>query len=129
MKFRFINDHQKEFHIQSMCDVFSVSRAGFYAWRKRPESKRKRDDRRFLAMVKSSFKSSRETYGYRRIHDDFRDKNEACGKHRIARLMNENNIRPKTKRKFKVTTNSRHSKPIHDNHLSRQFNVGVPNER
>ena len=112
-----------------MCDVLKVSRAGFYAWHKRPESRRKCDDRRFLTIIKARFKKSRYTYGYRRIHDDFIDLGESCGKHRIARIMNENNIRPKTKRKFKVTTDSKHNKPIHGNHLDRQFNAMTPNQR
>lgn len=119
----------KEFHIQSMCTVLAVSRAGFYAWRKRPESQRKCDDKHFLTIIKDRFKKSRKTYGYRRIHDDFIDLKEHCGKHRIARIMKENDIRPKTKRKFKVTTDSRHNKPIHGNHLNRQFDAVVPNQR
>ena len=121
--------NSKEFRIQAMCAVLRVSRAGFYAWRKRPESKRKRDDKHFLTLIKDSFKKSRNTYGYRRIHDDFADLGETCGKNRIARIMKENDIRPKTKRKFKVTTDSNHNKPIHDNHLNRQFNAIAPNQR
>ena len=121
--------HSKEFHVQTMCDVLAVSRSGFYAWLKRPESKRKRDDKYFLTLIKDSFKRGRETYGYRRIHDDFIDLNEPCGKHRIARLMRENSIHPKTRRKFKVTTDSKHNKPIYENHLGRQFNAEVPNQR
>lgn len=112
-----------------MCKIFCVSRAGFYAWRKRPESKHKRDDKRYLVLIKASFKRSRETYGYRRIHDDLIDQNEMCGKHRVERLMRENNIKPKTRRKFKVTTDSKHNKPTHENYLSRQFNASAPNER
>jgi transposase InsO family protein len=112
-----------------MCNVLSVSRAGFYAWRKRPELRRKREDKRFLAIIKARFKKSRKTYGYRRIHNDFVDLNERCGKHRIARIMKENDVRPKTKRKFKVTTDSKHSKPIYDNHLNREFNADEPNQR
>lgn len=121
--------HCKEFSIQRMCDVFAVSRAGFYAWKKRPKSQRKADDERFLKLIKSSFKKSRETYGYRRIHDDFLEVKESCGKHRIARLMRENAIRPKTRRKFKVTTDSNHNKPIYENQLARQFKASSPNER
>lgn len=112
-----------------MCKIFSVSRAGFYAWRKRPESKRKCDDKRYLALIISSFKNSRETYGYRRIHADFCEMNEPCGKHHIARLMCEHGIRPKTQRKFRVTTDSKHNKPIFDNRLERQFNAIFANER
>jgi transposase InsO family protein len=119
----------KEFRIQTMCAILGVSRAGFYAWKKRPESQRKCDDKRFLSLIKERFKKSRKTYGYRRIHDDFVDLNESCGKHRIARIMKENAIRPKTKRKFKMTTDSRHNKPIHDNLLNRQFSATAPNQR
>lgn len=121
--------NSKEFRIKTMCTIFGVSRAGFYAWRKRPESPRKCDDKRFLNIIQERFKKSRQTYGYRRIHNDFLDLREACGKHRIARIMKENNIRPKTKRKFKVTTDSNHTKPIYDNYLDRQFNAVAPNQR
>jgi putative transposase len=129
VKFHFIQTHGKEFSIQAMCKIFHVSRAGFYAWCKRPESRRKQEDRRILLNIKTSFKNSREAYGYRRIHQDLRDMNEPCGKHRIARLMNEHGIHPKTRRKFKVTTDSRHNKPIHANHLARQFNASSVNQR
>lgn len=121
--------HCKEFSIQTMSNVLAVSRAGFYAWRKRPESQRKCDDKRFLTLIKACFKRSRETYGYRRISDDFHDLNERCGKHRIARLMRKNGIHPKTRRKFKMTTDSKHNKPIYENNLARQFNADAPNQR
>jgi putative transposase len=124
-----MQEHRKEFRIQSMCTIFCVSRAGFYGWLKRPDSQRKREDKRFLTLIRTSFEKSRKTYGYRRIHDDFSEQNELCGKHRIARLMRENDIRPKSQRRFKVTTDSKHNKPIHDNHLNRQFNAVVPNQR
>lgn len=117
------------FSIKTMCGIFSVSRAGFYAWQKRPLSQRTVDDKRFLTLIKSSFQSSRQTYGHRRIYHDLRDQNENCGKHRIARLMRENAIRPKTKRKFRVTTDSKHNKPIYANYLARQFNAATPNQR
>ena len=129
MKFHFIQTHGKEFSIQTMCKIFRVSRAGFYAWCKRPASQRKQDDRRILSHIKTSFKNSREAYGYRRIHQVLRDMKEPCGKHRIARLMNENDIHPKSRRKFKVTTDSVHNKPIHANHLARQFNAPSVNQR
>lgn len=112
-----------------MCEIFCVSRAGFYAWRRRPESKRQRENKRLLTLIKTNFKLSRETYGYRRIHSDLKDQNEFCGKHRVARLMKINKIQPKTRRKFKVTTNSKHSKPVHQNKLNREFNAALPNQR
>jgi putative transposase len=119
----------KQFSIQAMCKVLTVSRAGFYAWSTRQESQRKLDDKRILALIRDVFKSSRDTYGYRRILAALGDMNETCSKHKILRLMRENNIRPKTRRKFKVTTNSKHNKPIHSNSLDRQFNPQLPNQR
>jgi putative transposase len=112
-----------------MCKVLSVSRAGYYAWSTRQISQRKLDDKRILVLIKDVFKRSRDTYGYRRILAALRDMNEICSKHKILRLMRENNIRPKTRRKFKVTTNSKHNKPIHANSLDRQFNPQSPNQR
>ncbi len=74
-----------------------------------------------MTIIKDSFKKSRKTYVYRRIHDDFVDLGETCGKQRIARIMIENDICPKIKRKFKVTMDSKHNKPIHGNHLNREL--------
>lgn len=121
--------HRDLFSIQGMCSVLKVSRSGFYAWVKRPESRHEQDDKRYLELIKAKFKDSRETYGYRRIHNDIAELGERCGKNRVARLMNKNNIVPKTKRKFKVTTNSKHNKPIHNNLLGRNFYAYAPNER
>ncbi len=112
-----------------MCQVLSISRAGFYAWRKRAESHRKREDKRLLALISASFTRSRRTYGYRRVHADLREQGEGCGKHRVARLMRNHGIHPKTRRKFKVTTQSKHNKPIYENRLGREFCAKTPNER
>jgi putative transposase len=53
-----------------MCEMLSVSRAGFYAWRKRPESQRQRENKRLRVLIKASFEKSRKTYGYRRVYKD-----------------------------------------------------------
>ena len=125
----FIQENCYEFSIQMMCDTLEVSRAGYYAWKTRPDSTRNREDKHLKALIKTSFTDSRCTYGYRRIQRDLHAENKVCGKHRIIRLMRELDICPKTKRKFKVTTDSKHSKPISDNILQRQFNAAAPNQR
>lgn len=121
--------HRKAFCVRLMCKVLRVSRSGFYAWCQKPEAYRAQEDRRLLTLIKASFIASKSTYGYRRIHADLREQGETCGKHRIARLMQEHGIYPKTRRKFKVTTQSKHNKPIHENRLERQFKAQVPNQR
>lgn len=70
-----------------MCEVLDVSCSDFYAWNKRPESKRTFDDRRYTAFILNCFKRSRETYGYRGIHKELESKGEHSGKHQVARLM------------------------------------------
>ncbi len=125
----FIQKNRHAFRMQTMCEILEVSRAGFYAWRNRPESTHKREDKRLIELVKASFKESRDTYGYRRVYKDLRAQGERCSKHRIARLMRQNEIHPKTRRKFKMTTDSNHDKPIYDNLLRQQFNAAAPNQR
>lgn len=125
----FIQKNRMEFRIQTMCETLEVSRAGFYAWCKRPECGRKREDKRLAVLIKTSFKESRDTYGYRRIFKDLRAQKETCGKHRVAKLMREHEIKPRTRRKFKVTTDSNHNKPIYDNLLRRRFYAEAPNQR
>jgi putative transposase len=78
--------------------------------------------------IKVVHKKSRKTYGSPRVHADLNETGHVCSKHRVARLMRENGIVSKHKRKFKVTTNSNHSYPIADNLLQRQFDVSEPGQ-
>jgi putative transposase len=121
-----MNEHRNGFSIHAMCDVFRVSRSGFYAWLIRPKSKRQIDDERLLPLIRPNFEKGLHVYDYRRIHDDLRSH---CGKHRVARLMRDHHIQPKFRRRFKVTMDSKHDKPVFDNILNRQFNAEKPNQR
>ena len=58
-----MQENRNLFSIQGMCHVLNVSRSGFYAWLNRPESKRTQDDKRYLELIKVSFRDSRKTYG------------------------------------------------------------------
>ncbi len=109
--------------------MMKISRSGFYAWKNRTESHRDCEDRRLGLLIKSNFERSRETYGYRRIYHDLKSQGEICGKHKVARIMQKNKIQPRMWKKFKVTTNSKHNKPIHENKLSGEFHARSPNER
>lgn len=129
MRFEFMKRYSKQFSIRGMAKIMRVSKSGYYAWLNRPASNRQREDRRLLVLVRASYEQSRRTYGYRRVFDDLKEQGETCGYHRIKRIMRDNNIIPKTTRKFKVTTQSKHNKPIHDNYLKRQFSADYPNQR
>ena len=104
-----------------MCQVLNVSSSGYYSWRKRGISKREESNRRLLECIKKSFEESRRTYGSPRILKDLRAKGWTCHKNRVARLMRLHGISPKRNRRFKRTTNSKHSLPVAPNLLNRKF--------
>lgn len=123
----FIRDHRHEFRLGLMCRVLGVSRSGYYAWVHRPVSERGQANDRLLGEIRRVHERSRRTYGSPRIVDELNEAGIRCGRHRVARLMRQQGIRPKTVRKFRVTTDSGHNHPVAPNRLNRQFVVTRPN--
>lgn len=117
---------QTEFHIQSMCRVLQVSRSGYYDYLRRPLSAHSKEDDKLRPQVKTAFKKGRKNYGARRIKIELAKNETAVSRRRIGRLMEEENLVVQTKRKFKVTTDSNHNKPIAPNLLEREFTVATP---
>lgn len=111
-----------------MCRVMSVSSTGYYEWLSRPESKRSQEDKALKAEIRVIHERSRKTYGERRIKDDLADMGKNISRQRINRLMKEEELICKTKRRFKATTDSRHNKPVADNLLERDFHRDQPNQ-
>jgi putative transposase len=127
MKFQFIRDHREDFPVRLMCGVLEVSPSGFYDWLRRPESPRAAEDRALVAKIQAVHGDSRRTYGSPRVHASLKAEGYRIGRKRVARLMRENDIRARTRRKFRVTTDSRHDHPVAPNRLDRQFTVEAPN--
>ena len=111
-----------------MCRVMSVSRSGYYEWLSRPASKRSQEDQALKADIREIHEKSRKSYGERRIKDDLADLGKTVSRQRIGRLMKEEGLACKTKRKFKATTDSNHNKPVADNLLKRDFNREQPDQ-
>ena len=126
MKYAFIENHQATFTVTRMCDMMEVSCSAFYDWLKRPESARSLEDRRLSVKVKKSHEKSRETYGTRRIVEDLVEDDEVISRTRVGRLMKQQDLKSKSKRKFKATTNSNHGHPVAPNLLNREFQVERP---
>lgn len=120
--------HQTEFPVSVMCEVFSVSRSGYYAWLKRPVSRRKQADTELLEKIRIIHRDSDGSYGSPRVHRDLKEQGASCGENRVARLMREDGLRSKTKRRFKATTDSNHDLPVAPNLLNREFHPEGPNE-
>jgi putative transposase len=128
MKYRFIDQYSSAYGVERMCRVLGVSRSGYYGWRKKPESKRYKENEKLLMYIKESYRNSNRTYGSPRILQDLRAEGFMCGKNRIARLMRDNSIVAKTKRKYKATTNSKHNLPVAPNLLNQEFSASGPNK-
>jgi putative transposase len=113
--------------VSLMCRAAGLSRSGFYAWRKRPESQREIANRRLTVEIKAVYEESRQTYGSLRVHADLHKRGIPCSLNRVVRLMRLEEIEGIVPRRFVTTTNSDHDHPIAPNRLDRCFQVSERN--
>lgn len=128
MIYRFVRDHQERFPVSLMCSVLGISRSSFYAWGNRPESPRRQQNRGLLQKIKKVYHATRAIYGSPRIHRELRQQGEQCSKNRVARLMREDGLKAKVKKRYKATTDSKHNLPVAPNLLNRDFRPVAPNQ-
>ena len=128
MRFAFIDEEKATWPVDALCDVLAVSRSGFYAWRRRPTSTRALDDAQLVVDIKAAHRAGRGNYGSPRVLRALRKQGKRVGKKRIERLMRREGIVGKKRKKFCVTTDSRHADPIAPNVLQRDFEAARPNE-
>jgi putative transposase len=128
MKFAFIASQEVAFPVQLMCQVLGVSRSGYYAWKARPPSELEARAAALTAEIAWADRRSRGTYGSPRIHRELRAKGIRVGKKRVERLMRENGLRGAQKRRFRCTTDSRHTYPVAPNRLNREFDPPGANQ-
>jgi len=129
MKYTFIAAHQNEFSVLRMCQVLNVSESGYYAWRKREPSQRKREDEHLGKLIEDAYQNNRQVYGSPRVHAELKEQGIYCGRKRVARLMHERGISAKTKRRKVKTTDSQHDNPVAPNLLKRDFSADAPNTK
>lgn len=110
-----------------MCEVLEVSRGRFYTWLRSPESERSRSNRTLLREIRIVFDRCRQTYGSPRLTVELNESGVSCSENRVARLMRLGGIRAIGKRKYRVTTNSKHKHSVAENLLNRQFTIDRPN--
>ncbi len=105
-----------------MSKVLKVSRSGYYAWLKRPKSTREKQNQYLRERIRSIYEQRKRVYGCLRITAELRTEGFNCSKNRVARLMRKQGITARTKRRFRVTTNSNHKLPVSQNLVAMQFN-------
>lgn len=129
MRFAFIQAEKANWPVSMLCRTLKVTRSGFYAWQRREPSRRQREDERLRVHVRATFKRSRRTYGAPRIHDELKEAGETVSKKRVARLMREEGIVARKKRRFVATTQSNHALETPPNVIARDFRAAGPNEK
>lgn len=128
MRFDFVAKHRVAWPVGLICETLGVSRSGFYAWLSRPRSLRSQTDEVMGAMVRQSFIGSDRTYGARRVWHDVLALGHNCGLHRIERLMREQALRARPRRRGLPQDRGQRS-AIADNVLDRQFQADAPNQK
>jgi transposase InsO family protein len=129
VRFGLVEAEKATYKVSAACRVLGVSRSGFYAWRERADSQHARDDVRLAVKVRESFDRSRKTYGSPRIQKDLAAQGEHVSRKRVMRLMQQQGLVARKRRRYKCTTMSDHDQPVAANLLARRFEADAPNER
>jgi putative transposase len=134
VRYAFIERHKRVWPIVDQCRVLEVAVSGFQAWRKRPSAKPlakaggRVTDLALITHIRAAFAVSKQTYGWPRMVRQLRSEGLRVGKERVRKAMKNNDIRVHSRRRFKVTTDSRHNLPIAANLLNRQFATQTPDK-
>ena len=126
--FEFVRANQAEFSVRLMCEVLSVSPSGYYAWRKRPPSRRLVENERLLNRIREIHTFSRDTYGQPRMYAELRDDGWQVNHKRIRHLMRLDGLQGATRRKkWRTTKRAKDARPAPDL-VERDFSVDGPNQ-
>jgi len=125
-RYAFMKRERPLYPLRLLSSAMGVSRSGYYKWLKRKPSKREREDARLEVRIKAAHQRSRETYGAIRIKKELSEEGIQVGRDRIRRLRKELGLVCKRKKKFKATTNSKHTMPVSPDHLGQEFAVFGP---
>lgn len=123
-----IKELRLQYPVPMICEVLDVSEGGYYAHEGRPPSKRKQEEARLEVEIQASHKRTRRTYGAGRMRDDLKDHGTDISLYRTRKLRKKLGIRCKQVKKFKVTTDSKHSHPVAENLLNQNFQASAPNQ-
>jgi transposase InsO family protein len=129
VKFAWIAAERAEFTVAECCRALPVSPSGFYAWQERPASAHTLRDGQLRVQIRASHSASRGRYGRPRVWKDLHEAGERVSEKRVGRLMREEGLRARARKRFKSTTMSEHDQPVAANVLGRQFDAERPNQR
>ena len=129
MKYAWMDAHRQDYDLAEMCETLLVSHNGYRAWKRGGCRNRKRlTDAQLLMLIEAIDAEVKGAYGSPRMVRELRHRDLSASKGRVERLMRENGIKARHKRRFKATTDSRHTLPVAPNLLDRHFQPAVPNQ-
>ena len=126
----YMERNRSGYRVAKMAKWLQVSTSGYYAWRKRTPSQRDMDNAQYITLIREIHEKSRKVYGSRKITKELNQKSDKPVNHkRVEGLMRKSNIRSKTRRKYKATTDSKHNFPVAENILGRDFRADRPGQK
>jgi len=130
MIFSSVKQHHNIWPVRLQCKVLEVSASGYYAWLKRPPSKRAVANQNLLGDIRRIHWNSHKRYGSPRVHAALRAEGHRVSRRRVEKLMRRNDLQAITKCRVRITTtDSRHNLPVAPNVLDRNFGALLPNEK
>jgi putative transposase len=129
VKYQMIQENSSHFTLSKMCRTMNVSRSGYYACLKRPESARSKRQKDLTEKIKAIHYESFEIYGSPKITISLNRSGTSVSKGTVARIMQKNGIKSRVKKKYKATTNSNHKLPVAENILNREFSAEKRNQK
>lgn len=120
--------HENEFSVSRMCHVLGVSRSGYYAWLKAPESQRAIENKEILNHIRDIHHDSKQIYGSPKIKVELKKRGYSISHNRVARIMRENGIKSKVMKKYRPKCKVINASEAASNVLDRRFYWDKPNQ-
>jgi len=128
VKYAFIRQQANSYPVKLVCRQLGVQRSAYYDWRAQPGKVVPPQELALRRRMKALFAASRGSLGSRTMMRNLRDEGFEIGRDKTRRLMKALNLKVKQKRKYKVTTDSKHNLPVAKNVLNREFSPSAPNQ-
>lgn len=128
LRYQFIAQEKKAYPVKTLCRVLGVSRGGFYDFLHRRDRDPDPEHKEKLEWVQDLAAASDHTYGSRRMARALQELGYRVGRHQARRLMREAGVWVRYRRRYRVTTNSKHDQPVFENRLERKFAVEAPDQ-
>ncbi len=129
--YQFMHDHSESFPVVKMADLFNIHRSRYYHWKKtfKERAQLRSEEEKLVCRIKKIQKDNRYSYGTPRITDALKKKKVVVNHKKVARILRENSLNHRKKKRFRITTDSNHKLPVAPNLLNRDFTALLPNQK